>query len=87
MFREILCTLGPVSYNERVIVRLADLGVSLFRINLSHTTYDELCMVGVEFVGTPTEITAGVNKGGFATYFKGVDRIRFELFQKPKPAV
>ena len=58
-----------------------------FQVDNIHTTYDELCMVGVEFVGTPTEITAGVNKGGFATYFKGVDRIRFELFQKPKPAV
>jgi len=34
---EILCTLGPSSLNERVIERLAGLGVSLFRLNLSHT--------------------------------------------------
>lgn len=34
---EILCTLGPTSMNDRVIRRLEKLGVSLFRINLSHT--------------------------------------------------
>jgi len=56
-----------------------------FQVDSIHTTFDELRSVGVEFVGSPTEITAGVNKGGFATYFKGVDGIRFELFQKPKP--
>ncbi|MBT5470441.1 MAG: sulfate adenylyltransferase [Nitrospina sp.] len=40
--KEILCTLGPVSRNERVISRLEDLGVSLFRINLSHTSVEDL---------------------------------------------
>jgi len=40
--KEILCTLGPASYNERVIVRLAELNVSLLRINLSHTAYEDL---------------------------------------------
>ncbi|MFC1643986.1 sulfate adenylyltransferase [Candidatus Omnitrophota bacterium] len=35
--KEIICTLGPASMKERVIVRLEGLGVSLFRINLSHT--------------------------------------------------
>jgi pyruvate kinase len=39
---EILCTLGPASMNERVIRRLTDLGVSLFRINLSHTDLADL---------------------------------------------
>jgi pyruvate kinase len=39
---ELLCTLGPASMNERVIKRLTDLGVSLFRINLSHTDLAEL---------------------------------------------
>ena len=39
---ELLCTLGPASFNESVIKRLSDLGVSLFRINLSHTDLDDL---------------------------------------------
>jgi lactoylglutathione lyase len=56
-----------------------------FQVDNIHNTFNELRSVGVEFVGLPTEVTAGVNKGGFATYFKGVDGIRFELFQKPKP--
>ena len=40
--KEILCTLGPASLNDRVIARLTDLGVSLFRINLSHTDLKDL---------------------------------------------
>jgi pyruvate kinase len=40
--KELLCTLGPASLNERVISRLADLGVGLFRLNLSHTKIEDL---------------------------------------------
>ncbi|MDD5593348.1 MAG: pyruvate kinase, partial [Candidatus Margulisbacteria bacterium] len=40
--KQILCTLGPASLNEKIIVRLADLGVDLFRLNLSHTKIDDL---------------------------------------------
>ena len=40
--KEILCTLGPTSMNKRVIERLSDLGVDLFRINMSHTELDEI---------------------------------------------
>jgi pyruvate kinase len=36
--KEILCTIGPASRNKKVIARLEDLGVTLFRINLSHTS-------------------------------------------------
>jgi pyruvate kinase len=39
---EILCTLGPASFSEQVIKRLDELGVSLFRINLSHTKAQDL---------------------------------------------
>ncbi|MCG3175910.1 MAG: Sulfate adenylyltransferase [Candidatus Omnitrophica bacterium] len=39
---EILCTLGPSSMNDRVIRRLEELGVTLFRINLSHTKVKDL---------------------------------------------
>lgn len=42
MKKEVLCTLGPASMNERIISRLDHLGVSLFRINLSHTTLEDL---------------------------------------------
>jgi pyruvate kinase len=34
---KVICTLGPTSLKPRVIRRLQELGVSLFRINLSHT--------------------------------------------------
>jgi len=40
--KEILSTLGPSSLNAKVISRLEDVGVSLFRINLSHTSIDDL---------------------------------------------
>lgn len=40
--KEILCTLGPSSMNDWVIKRLESLGVSLFRVNLSHTKIDDL---------------------------------------------
>jgi len=42
---EILCTLGPASFDEQVIRRLADLGVGLFRINLSHTKACDLSAI------------------------------------------
>lgn len=37
MTKSILCTIGPASLKEPVLRRLEELGVSLFRINLSHT--------------------------------------------------
>jgi ATP sulfurylase len=40
--REIWCTLGPASLDDHVIARLQANGVSLLRINLSHTKVDEL---------------------------------------------
>jgi len=40
--KEILCTLGPASLNEYVLKRLEELGVALFRINMSHTQVADL---------------------------------------------
>src|SRR3989338_2773613 len=40
--KEILCTIGPASLNDRVLNRLEDIGVSLFRINLSHAKIKDL---------------------------------------------
>ncbi len=42
MNKEILCTLGPSSFEDGVIARLERLGVTLFRINLSHTPTEEI---------------------------------------------
>ena len=42
MNKDIWCTLGPSSLNDHVINRLEELGVSLLRLNLSHTKIDEL---------------------------------------------
>jgi pyruvate kinase len=39
---EILCTLGPSSMNERTIKRMTELGVTLFRLNLSHIPTDAI---------------------------------------------
>jgi catechol 2,3-dioxygenase-like lactoylglutathione lyase family enzyme len=38
---------------------------------------------GVQFVGRPAEVTAGVNKRARAIYFAGPDNVPLELFQKP----
>ncbi len=40
--KKIICTLGPASLNETVIRRLEELGVDLFRLNLSHTDLADL---------------------------------------------
>ncbi len=39
---QILCTIGPSSLNQKTITKLEKLGVSLLRINLSHTQIDDL---------------------------------------------
>ncbi|MFP6758034.1 MAG: pyruvate kinase, partial [Alphaproteobacteria bacterium] len=55
MSKEILCTLGPASMNDRVIARLEELGVSLFRINLSHTKIEDVAPV-IDFVQARTKV-------------------------------
>ena len=39
---KILTTLGPASLNSKIIRKLSDRGVDYFRINMSHTSIDEL---------------------------------------------
>lgn len=39
---KLLCTLGPSSMNDRVVARLEELGVDLFRLNLSHVSLSQL---------------------------------------------
>jgi pyruvate kinase len=42
MYKKILVTLGPSSMKKDIITECANLGVYLFRINLSHTPLDEI---------------------------------------------
>ena len=39
---KILCTLGPASLNEDTISKMTERGVDCFRINMSHTSMDQL---------------------------------------------
>ncbi len=55
MSKEILCTLGPASLTDSVISRLEELGVSLFRLNLSHTKVSELARI-IEYVHSRTRV-------------------------------
>jgi len=42
MAKKVLCTLGPASLKPEIIKRLDELNVDLFRLNLSHTTVEEI---------------------------------------------
>ena len=42
MKHKIICTLGPSSLNKNTILKLKNLDVDIFRINLSHTNYSDL---------------------------------------------
>ena len=53
--KEILCTIGPSSLNARAIKRFESLGVSLFRINLSHTSIEELPSV-IHFIKQHSDV-------------------------------
>ncbi|MGH6661288.1 MAG: pyruvate kinase [Rhodospirillales bacterium] len=52
---KILCTLGPSSFDKRVIRRLGELGVEIFRINLSHTKIKDL-PAAIDFVRSCTDV-------------------------------
>ncbi len=53
--KALFCTLGPASLNDGVIARLAQLGTTLFRLNLAHTRIEDLAGV-IEFVQARTEV-------------------------------
>lgn len=63
MSKEIWCTLGPASLNDRVIGRLEELGVSLFRLNLSHTKVEKVAEI-VEFIQTRTKVPVCLDTEG-----------------------
>lgn len=63
MRTEILCTLGPSSMNDRVISRLEELGVSMFRINLSHTKLEDVAGV-IEYLTSRTRVPVCLDSEG-----------------------
>jgi pyruvate kinase len=63
MSKEIWCTLGPSSLNDRVIGRLEELGVSLFRLNLSHTKLEKVAEI-LEYIQTRTKVPVCLDSEG-----------------------
>jgi pyruvate kinase len=61
--REILCTLGPSSLDRGVIHRLEELGVSLFRLNLSHTEVRDAARC-IRFVQSATTVPLSLDTEG-----------------------
>ena len=61
--KEILCTLGPASLNDRVITRLEELGVTLFRINLSHTKLHDLPAI-IDYIRSRSSVPIGLDTEG-----------------------
>ncbi|HXV64074.1 MAG TPA: pyruvate kinase [Vicinamibacteria bacterium] len=60
---ELLCTLGPSSLNKRIIKRLDELGVSLFRLNLSHTKVEDAARI-IRFVQRNTSVPLSLDTEG-----------------------
>ena len=63
MNKEIWCTLGPASLNDHVLTRLVELGVSLFRLNLSHTKVDKLKEI-LQYIQTRTKVPVCLDTEG-----------------------
>lgn len=63
MAKEILCTLGPASLNDKVIARLEDLGVAYFRINMSHTKIEDLAGI-IQYLQSRTNVTICLDSEG-----------------------
>ena len=53
--KEIWCTVGPATLNDYTFTRLTDLGVSLLRINLSHTKLKDVANV-IQYIQARTSI-------------------------------
>ena len=50
-------------------------------VNNMEYSYKSLENKGVDFVGAPAEVTAGVNKGAYAIYTRAQNGLICELFQ------
>ena len=60
---DILCTLGPASLKDSVIARLEELGVTLFRINMSHTRILDLRNI-ISYVQARTSVPLCLDSEG-----------------------
>lgn len=63
MTKELLCTLGPASMNGAVIRRLQEVGVTIFRINLSHTKLEQVERV-IKFIRQHTDLPICIDSEG-----------------------
>jgi len=63
MQRELLCTIGPASRDPRVLARLAALGASLFRINLSHTALEDVA-AAIDHIQGATDVPVCLDTEG-----------------------
>ena len=61
--KQLLCTLGPSSFSKPVIRRLAEIGATLFRINLSHTSLESFRPT-VELIRDCTDVPICVDTEG-----------------------
>ena len=61
--KALLCTLGPSSLNEATIRRLSEAGATLFRLNLSHTSFDEL-RPAIELIERSTRVPVCIDTEG-----------------------
>ena len=42
MVNKIICTLGPASFHSKILSQLKKYNVNIFRINMSHTSIEDL---------------------------------------------
>jgi len=61
--KTLICTLGPSSLKEAVISQLEAIGVSSFRINMSHTEVDDLEGV-IHFIQKCTKVPVSIDTEG-----------------------
>jgi pyruvate kinase len=75
---KILCTLGPNSLNEKTIKNMTSMGVTIFRINLSHTKIEDLEEV-INFVRSHTEVPICLDSEGAQIRTGDIDEGSFVL--------
>ncbi len=89
--RKVICTIGPASLKPRVIRRLQALGVSLFRINLSHTPLEEV-RPAVAFLQEHTSVPVCLDSEGAqirtGTFAAALTNLRKDsLIQVPRHSI
>ena len=78
---ELLSTLGPSSLNEQTLKKLDLLGVSMFRINLSHTEIEDLEKV-INFIRSCSSIPICIDTEGAQIRTRTNKQINLKTFQE-----